>query len=307
MKRIILIFLIFSGAVLSCREKESSNAEPASRAIRIKVAPVIRTDMVDTIRIYGKIRLRQESFLASQFDGRLSDFNLLLGDKVRKGERIGTIIPPQREALLQILSQIDKKLRPVLEKQIKSIPLYSPLDGTVLKVLRHSGDVIQKGEPIIRIGDLRVMDVIGDLPVRYLPLTRNLKQMGVSFVNYPHDPVSLPVAAVSGDVDETKQTVAIRLSLDNSSKEFRPGMLVQMFFPGRVHKNALVVPRQALLEDEGVYSVFVLKGNKVERRRIFTGIKQNERIEVLSGLKEGERVAVQKAYSLVDGTEVVVE
>jgi multidrug efflux pump subunit AcrA (membrane-fusion protein) len=301
-----LIFLMI-GTLFFCQQSESPSTKKTDPLLHIKIAPVQRMDMIDTVRIYGEVKLRQEAMLASQFDGRLTDFSLLLGDRVKNGEKIGTVIPPQREALLQVMNQIDASLQPMLEQQIKSIPLFSSIDGVVLAVHHHSGDVLQKGETIVHIGDLRQLDVHGDLPLRHLSRVRQLKTIRVSFVSYPHDPLALPIEAIGGKVDEAKQTVPIRLGLDNRSSEFRPGMLVQLTFPGHSHPAALTIPRAALLEEEGVYSTFVMHGSQVEKRNITVGILQDDFVEVLSGISDGEKVATQKAYSLTDGMEVVVE
>ena len=304
----MLLFLFGLGlSALSCARKEQSSGGEEKAVVPVKVATVRRMDMVDTVRIYGHVQLRDEVWLASQFDGRLSAFSLLMGDRVRKGQRIGEIVPPAREALLQALPQVDPDLRPTLEQHVKTIPLLSPIDGVVLKVLHRQGDVVQKGEPIVHIGDLRVLDVRGDLPVTYLPVARRLRRMNVRFLNFPHPPMALPVKAISGQVDEAKQTVPIRLELRNPSGEFRAGILVQIVFPGVEHKNTLAIPRTALLEEEGVHSAFVIQNGRALKRRIKIGIRLPDWVEVLSGLQEGEKVATEKAYSLVDGMEVRVQ
>ena len=84
-------------------------------------------------------------------------------------------------------------------------------------------------------------------------------------------------------------------------------MMVSLDFPDRVHTGALVVTRPALLEEEGVYSVFVLKDDVVEKREVQIGIKHDDYVEVIQGLDEGDLVANQKAYSLTDGMKVQVQ
>jgi len=265
-------------------------------------------DMQDTIHIYGEVKLRQEAMLASQFDGRLAGFSLLMGDHVTKGEKLGIIVPPMREALLQTLGQLDPSQQEILAGEIKEIPLYCPIRGVVLKVYQHTGDVVGKGETIVHIGELTLLDIRADLPLRYLKLVRGLKFLNVSFINYPHKSLRLSIQAIGGEVDQEKQTVPVRLQLDNHSGEFRPGMQVKLFFPGSLHKKALIIPRSALLEEEGIYSVFVLRDDQtVEKRLITLGVVQDKYVEVLSNLKEGEKVATQKAYSLTDGMGVIVE
>ncbi|NPA35230.1 MAG: efflux RND transporter periplasmic adaptor subunit [Chlorobi bacterium] len=300
------VFLLLILFLFSCSKGEKKEEYRQIPAVKISVADVVKKNMQDTIVFYGDVRLRRDVRMASQFDGRLEEFSLLPGDRVRKGERIGIIVPPMREALLQVIEQIPPDKREMISGEIKEVPLFSPIDGVVLEVSRHTGDVVQRGEEIVHIGCLKVLDVYGDVPLRYLKQINGLKELAVSFVDYSEESLILKIEAIGGKMDMGKNTVPVRLSLNNSKGEYKPGMMVKLAFPGIVHKNALIVPRSAVLNEEGVYSVFVLKGdNTVEKRVIKPGIIQNNIVEVLSGLKERERVATTKAYSLVDG--MVVE
>jgi len=300
---LFILFLFVTGCNSPANKNSDRDKPPL---ITIGAVTVTRADMVDSVSIYGSVHLRKETRLGSQFSGRLDDFSLLPGDPVKKGRRIGTIIPPTREALLQVLDDMPAASRPALEKQIKTIPLFSSLDGIVLKVMRHTGDVVQAGEQIVHIGDLRVLDIRGDLPIRYLPTIRKTKKITVTFIDYPRDPLVLSLAAVSGQINRDSQTAMIRLKLTNPAQEFRPGMLVKLSFAGNKRPAALIIPRQALLEEEGVYSAFILKGNRVEKRLVKPGIIQGNLVEILSGVQENEKVITEKAYSLEDGMEVEV-
>jgi multidrug efflux pump subunit AcrA (membrane-fusion protein) len=297
----ILILLL-----VSCNQQRTTG--PADLPpLNVGVEKVTRMDITDSIQIYGLVELREEAFLASQFDGRLTGFTLIQGDRVGVGQEIGIIVPPEREALNQVTTEIDEQLQQILEREIREIPLYSPIHGTVLEVMQHNGDVVQKGETIVHIADLGTLDIYGDLPVTYLPQVKQLKALRINFVDYPHRPLYLPISAFDGQVDQQKQTIKIRLALDNQKDEYRPGMMVRLEIPDKVHSGALVISRPALLEEEGIYSVFVLKDNQVEKRKIQVGIKHDDYVEVVSGLAEGDLVANRKAYSLTDGMKVTIQ
>lgn len=302
-----LVLFFLSALFTACGKVAEPAVEKSAPVVRVKTTPVSRANMTDTLNIFGAVALRQEAFLASQFDGRLSDFSLLLGNRVQKGEQIGTMIPAEREALLQVTNQMPAEIRPLLEQQIKTIPLYSPLDGVALEIMHHTGDVVQKGEQIVHLGDLSVLDVRGDLPVRELPIVRRAGKIHVAFVDYPHAPLMLPLEEISGKINTDNQTVVIRLKLANPAGEFRPGMLVRLTFPSEVHANALTIPRPALQEEEGVFYVFALQGNVVERREVKVGILHDDAVEILQGVSENEKVVTEKAYSLEDGMEVQAE
>lgn len=302
-------FYIYAMVILltgSCKQQVTNTTIPAP-LLSIRVDRVTRMDLTDSIQIFGLVKLRQEAFLAPQFDGRLTGFTLLQGDRVEKGQKIGVIVPPMREALNQSLQEMNEAQRKVLADEIREIPLFSPIHGTILEVLQHNGDVLQAGESIIHIADLGVLDIYGDVPVAYLPRVRELNTLKVAFLEYPHQPLFLSIRAFDGKVDNVKQTIQIRLALNNPGGEFRPGMMVSLVFPDNVHTGALVIPRPALLEEEGIYSVFVVNDQLVEKREIEVGIKHDDFVEVLRGLKEGEIIAKEKAYSLTDGMKVQIQ
>ncbi len=299
---IVLLSALLTACDSSGDAPEKISEKPAP--LKIKSKKVQKMDMTDTLNIYGTVAFRQEAFLASQFEGRLSDFSLLIGDRVHKGQKIAAIIPPGREALLQVNARVSPEARKLLEAQIKSIDLFSPINGAVVEVMRHTGDVLQKGEQIVHIGDDRMLQIRADVPVRYIRYARNAKQVSVEFPVSNLPAFELPVAAISAKVDPQKQAGVMRLDLANPRGDFRPGMLARLSFPIEHRSDALVIPHSALLEEEGVFSLFVVKGNVVEKRVVQPGIVQKNWVEIRVGVRENERVAIEKVYSLEDGMEV---
>ncbi len=63
-------------------------------------------------------------------------------------------------------------------------------------------------------------------------------------------------------------------------------------------KEALVVPKSALLPEDLDFIVFVQTSDRFEKRFVETGIQQNSMVEILSGLNAGEVVVSQGAYQL---------
>ncbi|MCF6331739.1 MAG: efflux RND transporter periplasmic adaptor subunit [Draconibacterium sp.] len=304
-RKILPVFI--AGIVLfACQPTPKTQSVKAKIKVHIKTAKVFRGDITDTISIFGELALRQEAWLSSQFEGRLTDFALLKGDKVEKGQLAGIIVPARREALLQAAENISDELKPLLDEQEKSIPLYYPVTGVVLDVRMHTGDVVAKGEHIVHIGDLRILDVQGELPVQYLETARKAKMLKVQFTNYIHPDLNLPIETFTANVT-ANQSLIIRLKLNNPSLKFRPGMRVKITFPTPVHKEALLLPRSALVEEEGQYFVFTIENGKTTKHHIETGIMHNDYVEIISGVEENQLVAVEKAYSLKDNLEVITD
>lgn len=299
---VVLVLLYLTG----CQPAPQSTSSKTDVKIHVKTAPVTRGNITDTISIFGELALRQEAWLSSQFDGRLTQFSMLKGDKVEKGQLAGIIIPAGREALLQSADSIPEEYRPLLEQQEKSIPLICPISGMVLEVMQHTGDVVSKGGHIVHIGDLRTLDVQGEMPVQYLEAARKAGRLKVEFTNFPNPPLFLPIETFTGEVSKN-QSLVVRLKLENPTLKYRPGMRVKISFPTPVHSKALLVPRNALVEEEGKYFLFTVQDGKAHKQNVDVGILKGNVVEILSGVNENQSVVVEKAYSLKDNMEVIAE
>jgi len=295
----LFVFLI----AVSCQQGSQTEPAKTESKIQIRTTPVIRGDITDTISIFGELALRQEAWLSSQFDGRLTEFSMLEGDKVQKGELAGMIIPAGREALLQASDNISDELKPLLAEQEYSIQLFCPITGVVLQVMQHTGDVVSKGGHIAQIGDLSTLDVQGELPVQYLETARKAKILRVEFTNFPVSPLELPIETFTAEVSQN-QSLVVRLKLENPSLKYRPGMRVKISFPTPVHSKALLVPRSALVEEEGNYFLFTVENGLTHKQSVDIGIMKDDVVEVISGVEENQSVVIEKAYSLKDNMEI---
>jgi RND family efflux transporter MFP subunit len=174
----------------------------------------------------------------------------------------------------------------------------------VLQVIQHTGDVVSKGGHIAQIGDLSTLDVQGELPVQFLEMARKAKELKVEFTNFSNSPLFLPIETFTGEVS-ANQSLIVRLKLDNSSFTYRPGMRVRISFPAPAHADAILAPRQALVEEEGEYFLFTVANGKVQKQKVDVGIMKDDIVEIISGVEESQQVAVEKAYSLKDNMEVI--
>jgi HlyD family secretion protein len=69
-------------------------------------------------------------------------------------------------------------------------------------------------------------------------------------------------------------------------------------------KKMLVIPRNSIVEKADSKYVFTVKGNKIDKRKISTGMGDGEWVEVVKGIKVGEKLVKQPSSDLLDGMEV---
>ena len=82
-----------------------------------------------------------------------------------------------------------------------------------------------------------------------------------------------------------------KLKFNNSDSRIKPGMTANINVISDTHTNVLIVPKSAVIQQNGKYFVIVDKGNsKKKSREVTVGLKDGKNIEIISGLKLGEKV-----------------
>jgi multidrug efflux pump subunit AcrA (membrane-fusion protein) len=72
------------------------------------------------------------------------------------------------------------------------------------------------------------------------------------------------------------------------------------------HKDSLVVPVEAVLEEEGKHFVYTVEGGRAKKIAVKAGWLQESLREVLEGVEEGKQVVIAGQHRLKNGTRVRV-
>ena len=97
-------------------------------------------------------------------------------------------------------------------------------------------------------------------------------------------------------------TFAVRAIVPNPDKELLPGQYTRVRMPLEVRRDALLIPEETIIiEQGGVYVKIVLPNNRVEQRLIFVGPIIEGQLIVEGGLEVGERVIVHGINKVYHG------
>lgn len=180
-------------------------------------------------------------------------------------------------------------------------------DGVVAKRYHNPGDVVDpvSTDPVLRIVDLRRLEVVASVPLADSP--RIIIGAAAHLTNVPAgDPqVGLAVLSRPAAVDVGSATIPVRLAF-NVPTNLPTGMPVQVDIDAELRPNAVLIPAAALVREGEETAVFVVDGDKAQRRRVQIGLTDGERIEIISGLKTGELVIVDGQAGLPDGAPIRV-
>lgn len=104
---------------------------------------------------------------------------------------------------------------------------------------------------------------------------------------------------VSPVIDEKTRTINVRGSLSNNAAKLRPQMFGTLQIETGKKLKALVVPEEALINDNGKYYLFIqVNDTTFEKRDVETGIRENKMVEIRTGIKEKDKVVSKGAFYL---------
>ncbi|MDX1563158.1 MAG: efflux RND transporter periplasmic adaptor subunit [Gammaproteobacteria bacterium] len=185
--------------------------------------------------------------------------------------------------------------------------LVTPIDGVILRLARDAdgqllanGQLVNPGQLVAQIAPLDPLiadiDLIGEDIARVnVGLEARVRYYGWDDKNFAGEVLRLaPV------VDQRTRALRAEVEVANPEGLLRPGMFVEVTLIGSRREDVPVVPRRAVTDRGGQRVVFVLNGQRVERREVRLGLGDDEQVEIVSGLAPGERIVVRGLETLTD-------
>jgi len=194
-----------------------------------------------------------------------------------------------------------------------AIPLYSPIDGVILRRLQESETVVPTGQPLLEIGNLDDLEIVSDLlssaAVRVSPGQPVLiEQWGgdrpldgrVRLV----EPSGFTKISALGVEEQRVNAIVDFVAPPENRPNIGDGYRVEVRIVVSSRENVLKVPTSSLFRHEGEWAVYVVENDRAVRRLVQTGERNGLEAEVTGGLNDGERIVVFPSDAVADGVRV---
>ncbi|MEA2693282.1 MAG: rane fusion protein multidrug efflux system [Acidobacteriota bacterium] len=178
----------------------------------------------------------------------------------------------------------------------------APFDGVVAERAHNPGDLVEPGpDAILRLLDPARLQVEAPVPLDQLAgvAVGNPAQVrGPGGALFPAKVIARPVA-----VDPATTSASVRLAFTGGTNlpALPAGTPVQVEIAGEEHRDAVLVPATAVVQEGPQTFVYTVDDkNHAHRTEVRLGITTGPATEVLSGLAAGARVVVQGQNGLPD-------
>ena len=158
------------------------------------------------------------------------------------------------------------------------------------------GDRVTPSQGIVRVVDVGRMQVDTSVPERSIHRIRRGQPVTVRLEAFPGLILPGQVRAVGAlartpfDAGLDGKRFDVTVELYPTAEDLRPEMTARVDILVEERPDVVRLPINAVFEREGLSTVNVLRGNRVEARQVDLGEQNRRFVEVLAGVAEGERV-----------------
>ncbi|NNM84369.1 MAG: efflux RND transporter periplasmic adaptor subunit [Phycisphaerales bacterium] len=195
--------------------------------------------------------------------------------------------------------QIDQIIK--TGKPIHDVTFYSPADGVLMQVNVTQRSPVSAGQTLLTIANLSTVWLDARVYASQLPWIAMNELVTAHIASSGGKAITGKIFYISPTTNGADQTTTVRIALSNVGNLFRPGMYATVRISGQPLKDAVIVPREAVI-DTGPRQVAFIETtpHHFALRRVQMGLRGDDGlVQILSGLKPGERVVTSGEF-LVD-------
>ncbi len=194
-----------------------------------------------------------------------------------------------------------------LSKQLEDLTIRAPRHGVISYRNAEAGAMAAANTKVLTITDTSGIYI--DCPVAEADVAAIQPGMTVSVsVESLANTYDGTITYVSPAMDPTNKTYIVRITLSNPDNLLRGGMFAQSSLEVLQRRNTLFVPKDALVEQNGVSQLYVINPDStIAIRTVKTGLRNDNYVEILEGLSDGEQIATTNLARLRNGVSVTIE
>jgi RND family efflux transporter MFP subunit len=305
----------------------------------VSVATVKDTIFSHYLEVQGNVNTKENLIIYPQYAGILNTVNVIAGQKVTKGQVLGTI---DDGGLSQQLGQLENQLALAkttferqkrlwdqkigseiqylqaqtnmvsqqkavnqMKAQMAKTRIIAPFNGVIDELIAERGQVVGPGQGLMRIVNLNNMFVSTTVPESYIGKLKVGTEVSVYLASLGKS-FNGKIRQVGNNINPNNRSFGIEVSVPNTENLLRPNQVAKLKITDYTNAKAVVVPSNVIQEDadgnQFVFEVSSVKDKTGIAKKVIVKVgKTSENFtEILSGLEP-------KTMVVGDGVKTVSE
>ena len=205
----------------------------------------------------------------------------------------------------------------IYQQQEDDTVIRAPFAGVVTAKNAQPGEMISPMSSggftrtgICTIVDMQSLEIEIDVNESYINRVEPGQPVDSTLDAYPDWKIPCKVIAIIPSADRQKSTVKVRVGFNQLDPRILPDMAVKVAFRetgaavAAEAGRAVVVPHEAVRNQDGRDVVLVIRDGRAERRAVTVSGSQGDSVILATGVAAGEKVALDAPEGLADGAAV---
>lgn len=185
--------------------------------------------------------------------------------------------------------------------------LLADRDGVVTMIRAEPGQVVETGEAVVQIANLKETEVLVAVPESRMNDVKPGTPVTIKMWASPNKAYAGRVREIAPAADSATRAFNVRVSVTDADDMVKLGMTAGVKFNQQQAQQSqqLLIPLAALTERNGKKLVWVIDAeNKAQPREVTAGEFSEQGVMINAGLQAGEKIAIAGVHTLVKGQHV---
>lgn len=319
MKKLTIIITILMIGVLYL------NSPKHIEAISVETISAKNMTIYNNIICKGNIISNTSGYLSSNNSGEIIDIYVKVGENIKKGDKIVDI---RASNIKDIQNDFINTVNLILDGEINNyydiqsafsqkidddiISLYAQENGTVMKILKDTGDYVNAGVPFIKISDITDLKVLAKVPessINDVKLGMTAEITGEGFpgrIYYGEIIEIMPYAKNNFDITGQKKSpyIEVIIQIENKELVLKPGFSANIKIITSNVPGAKVVPYESVIREDGKQFVFIARDDNIVKQEVITGLEIQQGIQIEYGVSSEDKLVINPPKDMKNGAKV---
>lgn len=310
----------------------------APRPVAVVAVPAAKGDILVSFDAVGTLRANEAVTVTSKTAGIVKAIQFNEGQQVQAGAVLVELDDTEARANLAVAEATKRNIQQLLDRsrallgrqavaqarvdelitelqgaeasvraaqaRLQDLTIRAPFTGVTGLRQVSPGALVRPADPVTTLDDVREVKLDFTVPQAALrSLSPGMMVAGVTSA-FPGQPFQGKVSAIDTRVDPLSRTITVVATLPNGEQKLKPGMFMTVQLTLENRKDVVLVPEEALVPVGDQQFAFAVVDNKVQRRPLKIGARQNGMVEVADGIRAGELVVTRGVQKVRDGQPV---
>jgi len=181
------------------------------------------------------------------------------------------------------------------------IRITTPISGFFKSINVRQGEFVEAGKTLAVITQNKNLILKADLSQKYFNVINQIRSANFKTpdgIMYSTEDLNGRTITPGISTGTDNLLLPINFEIDYRS-DLIPGTFVEVFLKTSRIPNALVIPISSLIEEQGIFYVYVqTEGESFQKREVTLAGSDGYNVQVIKGIKVGERVVTRGAYQI---------